>query len=60
MKLFNKEINEKIAIDYLKAYDTRYKNLVKSECPDFISEEDSIGRRLLLLNLMILLIVLNM
>lgn len=43
MKLFNKEINEKIAIDYLKAYDTRYKNLVKSECPDFISEEDSIG-----------------
>lgn len=43
MKLFNKEINEQIAIDYLKEYDDRYKNLVKSECPDFISEEDSIG-----------------
>lgn len=43
MKLFNNEINEQIAINYLKKYDPRYKNLVKSECPDFISEEDSIG-----------------
>lgn len=43
MKLFNKEISEQIAIDYLREHDARYKNLVKSECPDFISEKDSIG-----------------
>lgn len=43
MKFFNKEIAEQIAIDYLKKYDARYESLVKSECPDFISEENSIG-----------------
>lgn len=43
MKLFDKEINENMAIEYLKEYDNKYKNLSKSECPDFISEEDSIG-----------------
>lgn len=59
MKLFNKERNEQIAIDYLKEYDSRYKNLVKSECPDFISEEDSIGVEVtVLLNSVILLVAL--
>lgn len=43
MKIFNKDENEQLAIDYLKEYDVRYKNLIKSECPDFISEKDSIG-----------------
>lgn len=43
MEAFNKENTELIAIDYLKKYDARYNNLVKSECPDFISEKDSIG-----------------
>ena len=43
MKLFNNKINEQVAIDYLKKYDSRYKNLIKSEQPDFISEKDSIG-----------------
>ena len=43
LNLFNKKENEQIAIDYLQKYDSRYKNLVKSESPDFISEEDSIG-----------------
>ena len=43
LNLFNKKENEQIAIGYLQKYDSRYKNLVKSESPDFISEEDSIG-----------------
>lgn len=43
MNIFNKDKNEQFAVDYLKEYDDRYKNLVKSECPDFISETDSIG-----------------
>lgn len=43
VNLFNKEMNEQIAIEYLKNYDSRYKNLEKSERPDFKSEEDSIG-----------------
>ncbi len=43
MKLFDKEKIEQKAIDCLKEYDARYKNLIKDECPDFISEEDSIG-----------------
>lgn len=43
MKLFNKKFNEQIAIDYLKEYDSRYKNLIKLESPDFISYKDSIG-----------------
>ena len=43
MDYLKKEVNEQLAIDCLKKYDTRYKNLVKSERPDFISEKDSIG-----------------
>ncbi len=43
MDLFNNEKNEEIAISFLKNYDIRYKNLKKSECPDYISETDSIG-----------------
>ena len=43
MELFNNEKNEEIAISFLKNYDIRYKNLKKSECPDYISETDSIG-----------------
>ena len=43
VNLFYKEINEQVAIEYLQKYDYRYKNLEKSERPDFISEEDSIG-----------------
>lgn len=43
LNLLNKKENEKIAIEYLKKYDSRYKNLEKSERPDFISKEDSIG-----------------
>lgn len=43
VNLFNKEINEQIAIEYLQKYDSRYKNLEKSERPDFKSDEDSIG-----------------
>lgn len=43
MNIFNKNVNEDRAIECLKEYNTRYKNLEKSECPDFISEEDSIG-----------------
>lgn len=43
VKLFEKEHNEQIAINYLKEYDAKYKNLEKSECPDFSSEQDSIG-----------------
>ncbi|MFM1581280.1 hypothetical protein ABGF48_03615 [Helcococcus bovis] len=48
MEPFNKKINEDEAIKCLKEYDSRYKNLVKSERPDFISEEDSIGVELTL------------
>ena len=43
LNLLNKKENEKIAIEYLKKYDSRYNNLEKLEKPDFISEGDSIG-----------------
>lgn len=43
LNLLNKKENEKIAIEYLKKYDSRYKNLEKLEKPDFISYKDSIG-----------------
>lgn len=43
LNLLNNEENEKIAIEYLKKYDSRYKNLEKLEKPDFISYKDSIG-----------------
>lgn len=43
LNLLNKKENEKIAIEYLQKYDLRYINLVNSESPDFISEKDSIG-----------------
>jgi|GEM_PF-6511680 hypothetical protein len=43
LNLLNKKENEKIAIEYLKKYDSRYKNLEKLEKPDFISHKDSIG-----------------
>lgn len=43
LNLLNKKENEKIAIEYLKKYDSRYKNLEKLESPDFISYKDSIG-----------------
>lgn len=43
LNLLNNKDNEKIAIEYLKKYDSRYKNLEKLESPDFISYKDSIG-----------------
>ena len=43
LNLLNKNESEKIAIEYLKKYDSRYKNLEKLESPDFISYKDSIG-----------------
>ena len=43
LNLLNNKENEKIAIEYLKKYDSRYKNLEKLEKPDFISYKDSIG-----------------
>ena len=43
LNLLNKRENEKIAIEFLQKYNSRYKNLEKSESPDFISEGDSIG-----------------
>ena len=43
LNLFNKKENEKIAIEFLQKYNSRYKKLEKSESPDFISEENSIG-----------------
>ena len=43
LNLLNKKENEKIAIEFLQKYNSRYKKLEKSESPDFISEENSIG-----------------